>query len=432
MMRRKEINEMKKILKTLVIILVVVLVLFGLALAAAAMIPFSPIRPEIRHIPDQTAFRLDEKVGLYRTDDGHELMVTWGSYGGLTINDFSPVTGGDLLPVSEDVFTWKPYHLKEEYRLTFQHDASKKVAGFSWIDAKKTPRNAMRLETQAYSQAEIRFRNGGVELVGLLMTPLSEGPHAAVVFVHGSGRSIRDYLSYLQTADYLARHGCAVLLPDKRGCGKSGGEWLTSTFSEYADDALAGIDFLRSAPAVDPQRIGLVGVSQGGWVLPLAAGKSEHVRFIISCSGSATILDETMRYENRCNLIAAGIPRWLTPLIAPAIASQIRKNHGEFWKLNGYFDPRPYWQKLSVPALVLNGKLDQNVPVQKSVAILEAVRRQNPKANITIRVYEDSGHGLEDPRTKDIRADSLSLMAEWIQRVTDERHSVKKIVGLRL
>lgn len=408
----------KKIFKILLIALAVVLVLAGLALAAVALIPFSPIRPEIRRIPDQSAFRLDEKVGLYRTDDSHELMVTWGSYGGLTINDFAPVKGGDLVPVNADVFTWKPYSGKKEYRVTFQRDPAGKVTGMRWVDATGQPRSATRLDLPDYDQAEVRYRNNGVELVALLMTPLATGPHPAVIFIHGSGRSFRDYLSYLQTADYLARHGCVVLLPDKRGCGKSGGEWLTSTFAEYAQDALAGVDLLTGVKAVDPRRIGLIGVSQGGWILPLAAEKSQRVRFIVSVSGSATVLDDTMRYENVCNLRDAGVPRWLVPLVAPAIASQIRKNHGEFWKLNGWFDPLPYWLKLSVPALVLNGELDKNVPVEKSVAILEAVRRQNSKAEITIKIFTGSAHGLEDPRTGGTREDCLALMAEWIHEVT--------------
>jgi len=410
-------SRAKKIFKILSIVLAAVLVLAGLALAVAALIPFSPIKPEVRNIPDQTPFKLDEKVGLYRADDDRELMVTWGSYGGLTVNNFSPAEGGDLIPVSADVFTWKPYRVKEEYRVTFQRHPEGKVTGMRWADA-KGPRSAARLENPAYDQAEVRYRNGGVELVALLMTPLSQGPHPAAVFIHGSGRSFRDYLSYLQTADYLARHGCAVLLPDKRGCGKSGGEWLTSTFDEYAKDALAGVDFLTGIEAVDPQRIGLIGVSQGGWILPLAAAKSERVRFIVSISGSATVLDETMRWENAQGIRDAGVPRWLAPLVEPAIANQIRKNHGEFWKLNGWFDPLPYWLKLSVPALVLNGELDKNVPVKKSVAILESVRRQNKKAEITIRIFAGSHHGLEDPRTGEIREDSFSSMAEWIQLVT--------------
>jgi dienelactone hydrolase len=413
MMKKK-----RKIFKWLVLTSTTVLVLAGLTLAAVALIPFSPIHRLVRPIPDQTAYKLDEKVGVYRNGDGRELMVTWGSYGGLTVNEYAPVAGGDLVPLSADACDWKPYSVKEEYRVTFRRDPAGNVTGMSWADAKGQPHSAARLERPPYEQAEVRFRNGGVELVGLLLTPAGPGPHPGVVFVHGSGTSIRDYLCYLQTADYLARHGCVVLVPDKRGSGKSGGDWLTSSFADYADDALAGVGLLAGVAAVDPQRIGLLGVSQGGWILPLAAARSGRVRFIVSYSGSATVLDDTMRYENAQGLRDSGVPRWLVPVVEPAIASQIRKNHGSFWKLNGWFDPLPYWQKLAVPALVLNGELDKNVPVAKSTAILEAVRRLNPKAEITIRVFPGCGHGMEDPRTRGIREDCLALTADWIGRVT--------------
>ena len=408
-------SRKQKVFKVLAIALAAVVALAGLALAAAALIPFSPVRPLVRPIPDQSAFKLAEKVGVYRAGTGRELMVTWGSYGGLTVNEFAPVTGGDLVPVSAEAFTWKPYGVKKEYDATFRRDPAGKVIALQWLDAQGRQQSAERLESPPYEQAEVRFRNGAVELAGLLLTPAAPGPHPGVVFIHGSGTSIRDFLCYLQTADYLARHGCVVLVPDKRGCGKSGGDWLTSTFADYAADALAGADLLAGVAAVDPGRVGLLGVSQGGWILPLAAAKSERVRFIVSYSGSATVLDETMRYENACNLRDAGVPGFLLPVVAPAIASQIRKNHGTFWKLNGWFDPLPYWQKLSVPALVLNGELDKNVPVRKSTAILEEARRLNPKADITIRVFSGCGHGMEDPRTRGIREQALALTAEWIR-----------------
>lgn len=418
-------SRMGKVLKIASITLASILLLAALALAVAALIPFDPIRPEARNIPDQAPFRLEDKVGLYLADDGRELMVTWGATGGLTVNEFRPLAGGDLIPASADEFAWKPYYKKEEYRVTFQRAADREATGMLWKDARGKLRSAARLASPAYSQAEVRWSNNGVELVGLLLTPAAAGPRPGVVFVHGSGRSIRDYLYYLQTADFLARSGCAVLLPDKRGCGKSGGEWLTSTFEEYARDALAGIDLLAGNGIADPRRIGLIGVSQGGWVLPLAASMSDKVRFIILNSGSATVLDETMRYENECNLRDAGVPSFLLPVVAPAIASQIRRNHGEFWKLNGWFDPMPYWLKLAIPALVLNGELDKNVPVRRSMAILEEVRRRNPKVGITAKVFLGSGHGLEEGQKSGIRADCLQLMADWIQTGTRVPGSVE-------
>jgi hypothetical protein len=111
----------------------------------------------------------------------------------------------------------------------------------------------------------------------------------------------------------------------------------------------------------------LIGVSQGGGILPLAADRSGSVRFIVSVSGSATVLDETMRYEISSDLKDKGVPGWLVWAVEPVISRRVRRSHGEFWKLNGFFDPLPYWRKLSIPALVLNGALDKNVPVAASV-----------------------------------------------------------------
>jgi hypothetical protein len=93
---------MRKFLRISGIVLGAVVLLGLLALAAAALVPFDPIRPEARDIPDQSLFRLDEKAGLYLADDGHELMVNGGAYGGLTVNGFHPLAGGDLVPAGAD------------------------------------------------------------------------------------------------------------------------------------------------------------------------------------------------------------------------------------------------------------------------------------------------------------------------------------------
>lgn len=408
---------LKRLLKILFLVLAAVILVGGLILAGIALIPPTPIQPELRSIPDQTVFKLDEKVGWYRLDNGSYQMVTWGSYGGLTINDFAAVKRGYLTPVTKDIFTWKPYREKVEYQVRFQYDPEGRIIGMNWSTAAGRQRIAKRLNRYGYHQTEARFHSGSVELVGLLMTPYSPGTHPAVVFIHGSGKSIRDYHWYLHMADHLARHGIAVLLPDKRGCGKSGGEWLYSSFNDYADDALAAVDFLAGFPDINPGKIGLIGMSQGGFVLPLAAAKSKKVRFLVSFSGSAVTIEKTMRFEISEDIKDKGVPGWLVPLIEPIFFRRAKKWNGEFWKINGSFDPLPYWRKLSIPALVINGKKDKNVPVNESVTILETVRRENKNAQITIQLYDDSGHGIEDPRTGWTREDCLALMVKWINKV---------------
>jgi pimeloyl-ACP methyl ester carboxylesterase len=95
------------------------------------------------------------------------------------------------------------------------------------------------------------------------------------VFTHGSGDAGRDNGRYQEEAEYFAEEGIASLVFDKRGYGDSEGDWRTASFEDLALDAIA---------AVDHSRIGLRGASQSGWVLPVAASKSESIRYLILIS----------------------------------------------------------------------------------------------------------------------------------------------------
>ncbi len=135
------------------------------------------------------------------------------------------------------------------------------------------------------------------ELAAELLLPDRQPPLAGAVVLQGSGVSDRSNAWSRAIAEELARAGLAVLLTDKRGCGASGGDWRTVGFEELADDALAGVAFLASLPEVDPGRIGLVGLSQGGWVAPLAAARSPEVAFVVDVSGAAVGYVEQSFFE---------------------------------------------------------------------------------------------------------------------------------------
>lgn len=404
----------KSLFTALTILLVAVPAVLALILAGFALVPPRKIRPEVRSVADQSAYRLNEKVGWYQGDDGSLQMVTWGSDGGLTMNDFAGLKREYLKPLSAELFRREGGTGEAEGELTFRRDPEGRVVGMTWTGTDGREHRAERVDRYGYEQAEVRFHNGPVELVGLLLTPMSPGPHPALVFAHGSGRSVRNFW-YLYLADYLARKGVVVLLPDKRGCGASGGDWISSSFEDYADDVLAGVSFLGNVPTVDPERIGLLGVSQGGFVLPLAANKAREVRFLVSVSGSAATLESTLRHEITEDIVGSGGPRWLVPLIEPVASRRARLRHGEFWRINGSFDPLPHWRGVTIPVLFLNGEKDRNLPVHESVARLETLRKENPSARITIRLYGESGHGLEDPQTGWIRAECLASIVDWIQ-----------------
>jgi dipeptidyl aminopeptidase/acylaminoacyl peptidase len=394
-----------------------VVVLLVLALAGFSFIPPGQYQPPRRDQSDETPFNFTEKVGSYRMHDGRDWLITFDAGTGLILARFEPFARMYLKPHSEDIFTWEKDGANHE--LEFHRDSTGGISGATWLD--EDGERITITPTESYRQSEARFTNRDVELAGTLMTPPTPGPHPAAVFIHGSGVSDRDNLWYLHQADYLARHGVVVLFPDKRGCGKSRGEWHVASFADFAEDALAGVRFLKEIEAVDPARIGLVGFSQGGWIAPLAASQSADVSFVVNVAGSATTPNEQLRHEVAADMRNMGVVRPLAASMAPLYARRAKKRRPVWWQKNGDFDPIDYWRRLSIPVLVFYGSKDEddNVPVSESVARLEAVKARNPSANLTIRVYEDSGHAMEAPgaATKFARPDYLEMLTSWIHQV---------------
>jgi len=251
-----------------------------------------------------------------------------------------------------------------------------------------------RLEQLQYE--EVRFQNArsGLTLAGLLFLPQGDGPYPAVVIAHGSGNSYRANRWMATLAGYLQQQGIGVLLPDKRGSEQSGGDWRTASFAELATDSAAAAAYLRGRSDLPIQTIGVVGSSQGGHITPLIAATSTDVDFIVDLSGAAVPIRDVLLYEERNNLRQMGFLPGVADLLAyPSVWSITAVRQKTFWDAAGDYDPLPYWRELSVPALVLYGEEDTNVPAARSAAALRGLE----KPNITVRVFPGSGHDLEDP-----------------------------------
>ena len=133
----------------------------------------------------------------------------------------------------------------------------------------------------------VRFSNGDVQLAGTLISPATRGPHPAVILVHASGAEDREYL--LPFARFLIRHGMAVLGYDKRGVGGSTGDWNKASFDDLAGDVVAAFEYLKTRSDIRRDQIGMLGWSQAGWVMPLAATRAKDLAFLISISGRRRI-----------------------------------------------------------------------------------------------------------------------------------------------
>ena len=248
-------------------------------------------------------------------------------------------------------------------------------------------------------------------LSGLLQLPDSPArPVPAVVLVHGSGRlSARDML--YGSGQRLAAMGFAVFAYDKRGVGASTGEYTSigpansvHMFDLLATDALAGVEMLKSRRDIDPRRIGLFGISQGGWIAPLAASRNSSIAFVVALSGPAVSVGEEIAYSR----LAGDDPGSIQGLSA----AEIDRRMAEFNGPHGY-DPGPTLETLNVPSLWILGELDRSIPLKRTVSVLDRLAKER-KRPVTTHVFAGLNHGLRNPVTG-AQPDFWTVIADWLR-----------------
>ena len=136
---------------------------------------------------------------------------------------------------------------------------------------------------------EITFQSGEFKLVGELRLPAGTSPFPIVLFVHGSDDADRTLFGYyLPVMERMLRAGYAVFSWDKPGYGESTGQLSVSrVFHQRAQIVLDAIEVVKARSDIDPSRIGLWGISQAGYVMPLVLTQSKDIAFMIcvSCAG---------------------------------------------------------------------------------------------------------------------------------------------------
>ena len=259
--------------------------------------------------------------------------------------------------------------------------------------------------------SEIFFANDaeGFNLAGMLILPDGEGPFPAAVIIHGSGPSRRNSKWYLSVAEHLKDSGIAVLLPDKRGCEKSEGKWLGASFEELATDTRSAVEFVKNQQMFACSTIGLIGMSQGGWIAPVAASQTDDVSFVVSMSGAAVTTHEQLLHEEAHNIARYTYP-FLARLIAPITTNMLEKK--EHVIAFAEFDPIPYWKRVRVPVFFAYGENDENVPVDASIGRL----KENGLTHYKIELYPEGGHGIVDNQAKKVSDKFLNDLVEFIKK----------------
>jgi uncharacterized protein len=253
-----------------------------------------------------------------------------------------------------------------------------------------------------YQNEEVSFNSNGTMLAGSIVFP-EKGPiHAVAVFVHGSGRMTRD----MELAKKFAAEGIAAFVYDKRGVGRSGGNFSEGYCSEnclqvLADDAVAAVNFLSGHQRLKNIPIGLTGFSQGGWIVPLAAAKSPLIKFIGLWSGPVCKLSEEDIYSQYTS------DRDFKSVPGFEQVVKIRKQ-AYVWdeKFGKNIDPVESLKLLDIPGFWIFGLNDGSIPVDLSISRLKQLKNEERK-NYDYVAFSGIGHSLINQ--------TFSTMAMWIK-----------------
>lgn len=252
----------------------------------------------------------------------------------------------------------------------------------------------------------IPIPSGEIALAAQLELPSGPGPHPVVVVVHGSGKdAVRENFNCDQSP-WLQR-GVGLLCYDKRGVGQSTGSYSNVSagnservFPILAGDVVSIVDYLAGRSDVDNDAIGLIGASQAGWIMPLAASLTEEIDFIISISGATSSVGISDRFD----------------AIAEKDLSEeeIAANLASFEGTEG-FDPRPLLEELEIPVLWLYGGRDQSNPTANDVAIIEEIIAERG-SDFTVEVFPNANHEFLDADTGAF-VSTFPTIFDWANRV---------------
>jgi pimeloyl-ACP methyl ester carboxylesterase len=267
-----------------------------------------------------------------------------------------------------------------------------------------------------YKEEEIAFANGKakISLAGTLTLPRAPGPFPAAVLLSDSGPHDRDesivgHRPFLVLADHLTRKGIAVLRFDKRGIGKSTGDYANATTEDFAGDAEAALAYLKTRKEIDPKKTGLIGHGEGGMIAPLVAAHSSDVAWIVLLAGPGLNGEDTLLLQSELILKTAGVDdeqiaktrefnkqtyalvrqekdtatlqaklsdlvenSGMSASLPPAaLQSQVRLMVSPWFRFSLDYDPVPTLQKTMCPVLALNGEKDLQVAPKENLAKIQ-------------------------------------------------------------
>jgi len=333
-----------------------------------------------------------------------------------------------------------------------------------------------------YKEEEVKFKNekADITLDGTLTIPEGSAQFPAVVMVSGSGPQDRDenilnHKPFKVIADYLTRNGIAVLRYDDRGVGKSEGDFGKAISTDFANDAIAAVEYLASrTDVIDANKIGIAGHSEGGMIAPMAANRSESVSFIILLAGPGTTGEQILIDQSRLILEASGVSKSyidkqekliikiyeviksekddsiatekislyfddFTAQLTDEEKSEFESDMAGFKQripmlLSPWFryfvayDPAGELEKIKIPVLALNGSNDLQVPADVNMEGIKAALEKAGNKNHKLIKLEGLNHLFQASETgspveyakieETFSPEALKIIRDWILEIT--------------
>ena len=152
-----------------------------------------------------------------------------------------------------------------------------------------------------YYEKPVTFIRDGMQIVGMLHIPQKTSPqYPAVLLLHGfTGHKAESHFMFTRLARSLVKAGFVCLRFDFVGSGDSEGEFKDMTILSELKDARVAFQFLNDQPEVDPQKIGLLGLSMGGCIAALLAGENQLIRSLVLWSAVAHPVKQFQKYLDK-------------------------------------------------------------------------------------------------------------------------------------
>lgn len=263
-------------------------------------------------------------------------------------------------------------------------------------------------------ELNVTTADGQVLPATLRIPAKAQAGRPAMVLVHGAGDGPRANLA--DEAEAFTRSGVATLTYDKRTAGYA----LTQrSYSQLADDAVAAAAVLRAQPGIDPAAVGLWGISEGGWVAPLAATRDPRTAFlvVVGANGGSPLAQQV--WSERIKIEQAGVHGSLVDAYA-ATAYRLINGLGMFPE--AYHDAAAPLRTLTLPVLGVWGDRDPQTPPVESVSAYRALLDAAGNQHYTLRTIAGAEHTVRTTTTGWDRGTSFApgyvdLIGSWTAQV---------------